>query len=151
MTMQHQNRNRHQGDRTGFTLVESLMTIFLLGIGLAAVLGAVNLGIRYSGEGAKLTQAVFLAQEIRERTLGMDFLDVVNLDGTTYGPPINSHGEAITGMSGWSQSIHTSYRSENDPGTELASGASDLVFVQVQVTHNGNVCLTTGWLVARKE
>lgn len=127
------------------------MTILLLGVGLAAVLGAVNLGIRHSGEGAKLTQAVFLAQEIRERTLGMDFLDVIGLDGVTYGPPINSHGESISGMSGWSQTISTSYRSENDPGAELASGTSDLVFVRVQVSYDGNPCLTTGWLVARKE
>jgi len=148
--MQRQDKNHRRGGGRGFTLVEALMTILLLSVGLAAVMGAVNLGIRYSGEGTELTQAVFLAQEIRERTLNMDFLDVVNLNGATNSPPINSHGETITGMSGWSQSITTSYRSTNDPSVVLP-GTSDLVFVQVQVSHNGNVSLTTGWLVARKE
>lgn len=135
----------------GFTLVEALMTLVLLGIGLGAVLGAVNLGIRYSGEGAELTQGVFLAQEVREMTLNMDFLDVADLDGNAYSPPVNSHGESISGMSGWSQAITTSYRSSNDPSVVVASGASDLVFVEVQVSFNGDACLTTGWLVARKE
>ncbi len=127
------------------------MTILLLGVGLAAVMGAVNLGIRYSGEGTELTQGVFLAQEIRERTLNMDFVDVVNLDGSSFSPPINSHGETIIGMSGWSQMVSTSYRSTNDPSVTLPSGVSDLVYVQVQVSQGGNLCLTTGWLVARKE
>jgi hypothetical protein len=82
--------------------------------------------------------------------MGMDFIDVVNLDNTTYNPPINSHGETITGLPGWTQVIHTEYRSMNDPSATI-SGTSDLVFVEVQVTHNGDTCLTTGWLVARKE
>ncbi|MBN1942021.1 MAG: prepilin-type N-terminal cleavage/methylation domain-containing protein [Phycisphaerae bacterium] len=151
MTPRHQNQNRRKGNRRGFTLVEALMTILLLSVGLAAVMGAVNLGIRNSGEGAVLTQGVFLAQEIRERTLNMNFADVAALDGTTYGPPINSHGETISGMSGWSQAVQTSYRSPNDPSVEVGVGASDLVYVQVQVAKDGNVRLTTGWLVARKE
>jgi len=149
--MQRQDRNHRREGGRGFTLVEALMTILLLGVGLAAVLGAVNLGIRYSGEGTELTQAVFLAQEIRERTLNMDFLDVANLDGVTFSPPVNSHGETITGMSSWSQAVTTSYRSTNDPSITVSAGASNLIYVQVQVSHGGQVCLTTGWLVARKE
>lgn len=150
--MHARRRNRLvRRETAGFTLVEALMTILLLGIGLAAVLGAVNLGIRTSGEGAELTQAIFLAQEIRERTLRMDFADVVALNGIVYSPPINSHGETIAGMSGWSQSIQTSYRSPNDPSVVLASGTSDLVYVQVQASRGGQTHLTTGWLVARKE
>lgn len=151
MRIESQDKNHRRRGGRGFTLVEALMTIVLLSVGLAAVMGAVNLGIRYSGEGTELTQAVFLAQEIRERTLNMDFVDVVNLNGATNSPPINSHGETIIGMSGWSQSVTTSYRSTNDPSVVLPSGTSDLVFVQVQVSHNGNTSLTTGWLVARKE
>ncbi|MBN1555006.1 MAG: prepilin-type N-terminal cleavage/methylation domain-containing protein [Phycisphaerae bacterium] len=151
MKTRRRDRNHRGGKRLGFTLVEALVTILMLSIGLAGIMGAVNLGIRYSGEGAELTQGIFLAQEIRERTLNMDFTDVAALDGVTYQPPINSHGVPILGMGGWSQTITTSYRSESDPSATLASGTSDLVYVQVQTARQGDVALTTGWLVARKE
>ncbi len=127
------------------------MTLVLLGVALAAVMGAVNWGVRSSGKGAELTRAVFLAQELRERTLNLDFDNVAALDGLSFFPPIHSHGGVISGMTDWGQSISVEYRSPNDPSQTVSPGSSDLLYVRVEVVRNGTPRLTTGWLVTQKE
>lgn len=169
--MRGQTRRRRRG---GFTLIEVAVATAIIGIGMAALLTATMSGTRSNDAGKKLTQAVFLAQEIREWTLKLPFSDpdpgdqgnppgpdgsdpqvfVDDLDdlaNVTYTPPRDGQGMTLYDLSNWSQTITLTWVDPADLTTPVAPGASDVVFVSVGVSHDGTSMLTTGWLVTRRE
>jgi len=162
-----------RGGRSGFTLVEALCATVIVGLGAAAILVSAASGSRANNVGQKLTDAVFLAQELREWTHQLPFSDpdpgdqgnppgsdglspqtfVDDLDdlmGVTYCPPRDGQGVAIYGLNAWSQSIAMTWRDPSDLDTIVADGASDVVYVEVTISFQGSEALRTGWLVTRK-
>ena len=126
---------------------------------------------RANGAGQQLTEAVFLAQELREWTLSLPFTDLdegdmgnpPGPDGTdpqtfvddlddlmnvTYSPPRDGQGNAIAGMSNWSQEVTITWRDAADLTSTVADGASDVVYVSVEVSFRGTPIHEAGWLVA---
>ena len=157
----------------GFSLIEVLVAAAIVGIGVTAVMVAMQAGTEVNAAGKELTQAVFVAQEIREWTLLLPFSDpdpgdaanppgpdgsnpqvfVDDLDdlmGVTYSPPRDASGAATSGMDDWSQQIALEWKDPNNLTATVPPGASDIVRVSVTVLHNGQTILTTGWLVARR-
>lgn len=169
MRRQHPRRGRR-----GFTLVEVLLASVTVGLGLVALMGAVRSSSQVNGTGRKITQASFLAQEIREWTMTLPFSDpdpgdqdnppgpdaaspqvfVDDLDDlmdVTYSPPRDGQGLAIAGMSGWSQTITLTWRSPGNLMQTVTPGTSDVINVQVDVRCAGQSVLTANWLVARRQ
>ena len=165
------NETSRPSTRSGFTLVEAAVATALVGIAMAALLTALRSGTRTNEASRRLTQAVFLAQEIREWTLRLPFEDpeepgetpgseegdpqtvVDDLDdlmGVTFGPPRDAYGSAITDMSGWSETITLTWRDSSNVATVVADGSSDVVHVQVSISYQGRQVLTTDWLVTRR-
>ena len=162
---------RRIGRRKGFSLIEAAVATAVIGIGVAALLTAIRAGTQTNEAGRQLTQAVFLAQEIREWTRRLPFKDpqtpenppgpdgsspqvfVDDLDdlmGVTYSPPRDAHGSAITDMTAWSQTITLTWRSPTDLTSAVSDGTSDIVHVQVDISYQGQPVLSTGWLVTSK-
>ena len=168
--MRHENKRSARG---GFTLIEIAVATAVVGIALAALLVALGSHTRVRDAAAKITQAAALAQELREWTLALPFSDpdsgdadnppgpdgsdplvfVDDLDDlmdVTYEPPRDGQGNKIYSMDGWSQIIRLSWRDPNDISTPIADGASDLIYVEVDVAFQGKSIRTTNWLVARR-
>lgn len=158
----------------GFTLVEIVVATILIGLAMAAMMVSVTSNTQVTDAGAKLTQASFLAQEIREWTLNLPFSDpdpgdqgnppgsdgsspqtwVDDLDdlmNVTYSPPRDGQGYAISSLAEWSQTITLTWRDPNDLSTTVADGASDLIYVNVDVKYANKHITSSGWLVARKQ
>jgi len=157
----------------GFTLLEVLLATIILGIGIAAALNSMITGTVMNAESEKLTNATFLAQEVREWTQNLPFQDtdtqdmlnppgpdsegafgpyVDDLDDlldAEFSPPVDSMGNPIAGLNGWTQAITLSWRQEADPSIVVPDGASDLIYVQVRIISAGEVILSSGWLCAR--
>ena len=156
--------------QAGFTLVEAVVATAIVGIGVTALFVSLKAGTQVNGSSADLTQAVFLAQEIREWTLKLPFIDpnpedqgnppgpdgadpqwwVDDLDDlldVTYGPPRNGCGDAIYDLDGWSQHITLTWRSPSDLSQVVSAGSTDVVHVQVEVSRGDQALLTTGWFV----
>ena len=165
---------RSDNGRKGFTLVEILVTAALVGLGIAAILGAVRAGTQANAAAAELNAAVFLAQEIREWTMTLPFRDpdpadhnnppgpdgtspqiyvddVDDLMDVTYSPPRNSMGQAMTEMSDWSEVITLTWRELDDLASVVTPGTSDVINVQVVVRRGSRDVLTSNWLVVHKE
>ena len=157
----------------GFTLIEALVTTGILGVGVSALMVAVGSGTRVNGAGRELTEASFLAQEVREWTLKLPFSDVDpgdednppgpdgtdpqhfvddldDLLDTAYTPPRDGQGAPISDMIGWTQSVSLTWRDPTDLATTVADGASDVVLVEVEILRDSRSILSTGWLVARR-
>lgn len=160
--------------RGGFSLLEVMMAIATVGIGITAMLTAVTSSTRINGEGRRITQAAFLAQELREWTVKLPFIDpdpadagnppgpdgtspqtyVDDLDDlmdVTYSPPRDGQGSSIADMVGWSQEITLTWRDTENLSTVVQAGSSDIIHVQVAVSKDGTEILTTSWLVARRD
>ena len=154
----------------GFTLIEAAIATGIIGIGITALMASVAAGTRVNDSGQKLTQAVFLAQEIREWTLKLPFRDPdaadagkpPGSDGTnpqtfvddlddlmdvTYTPPRDGAGSSIVDMVGWSQKITLTWRNPNNLAATVAAGASEIINVSVDISYKGQPLLTTSWLV----
>ena len=157
----------------GFTLIEVMVAIMLIGTGIVALLGASMAGTRSTDAGKKMSQAVFLAREIREWTLRLPFSDldagdadkppgpdgsnpltfVDDLDDlmdVTYSPPRDGQFGAITDMTDWSETITLTWRDPLSLNTIVADGTSDVIHVHLSVAHAGKQVLETGWIVVRR-
>ena len=168
------NIERTKRTRGGFTLVEIVVATVLIGLAMAAMMVSVASNTRVNDAGTKLTQASFLAQEIREWTLTLPFRDQdpgdqgnpPGSDGTspqtwvddlddlmdvTYCPPRDGQGYAISSLPEWSQTITLTWRDPNDLTTTVTAGTSDVIYVNVDVKYVNKLITSSGWLVARKE
>jgi len=160
--------------RQGFTLIEVLAALGIIGLAVVALLGSIASGTRTNQVARETTQAVFLAQELREWTLRLPFRDTdaadvdnpPGPDGTdpqvfvddlddlmnvTFSPPRDGTGSAIADMAGWSETITMTWRDPSDLTAEVTPGASGIIHVQVDIDHQNRRVLSMGWLVARKD
>jgi len=159
--------------RGGFSLLEVAVATILIAVGLTALLVAVGANTRVNDAGRKLTDATFLTQEVREWTLSLPFSDpdpwdansppgpdgtdpqvfVDDLDdlmNVTYAPPRDGQGNVIAHMIAWGQTITLTWRDPNNLTQSVADGTSDIIHVNVDVTHAGETVLSADWLVARR-
>lgn len=158
----------------GFTLIEALVATSVIGLGVAAVLVSAGSGTRVNYAGQQLTQATFLAQELREWTLRLPFSDtdswdqnkapgqeaagtfddLDDLDGTLFTPPRDGQGNDIAGMPGWSQSVELTWPDPDDLTATLAppilAKDGQIIYVDVTISFRGEQVLRTGWLATRK-
>ena len=167
------NAKHQRQSPAGFTLIEVLVAIATIALGIVAMLTAVGSSTRVNGQGRKITQASFIAQELREWTVKLPFSDpdagdadnppgpdgtnpqvfVDDLDdlmNVQYSPPRDGQGSPVTDLVGWSQTIALTWRDPNSLSTVVAAGGSDVIHVQVTIAKDGTEVLTTGWLVARR-
>lgn len=156
--------------RAGMTLIEVAIATSVLGIGVAALMVSTSSSISVNDAGTKLNQAVFLAQEIREWTMGLPFVDPEepnNPPGATdadydstddlddlmdlvFSPPRDGAGWSISDLPNWSQTITLSWRNTANLESTVPDGTSDAVYVQVAIACRGDDVLTTGWLILRR-
>ena len=160
--------------RGGFTLIEVVVATVLVGLALTAMMVSVRSNTRVNDAGTKLTQASFLAQEVREWTLALPFRDqdagdrdnppgsdgsnpqvwVDDLDdlmNVTYCPPRDGQGYAIATLPDWSQTITLTWRDPNDLDHTVTAGTSDMIYVNVDVKYRNAVVTSSGWMVAKKQ
>jgi len=152
-------------------LIDVLVATALISIGIVAILVASASGTRTTGACRTRTEAVLLAQEIREWTLRLPFSDpdpgdagnppgpdgsnpqtfVDDLDDlmdVTYSPPRDGQGSPLSDMAGWSETITLTWRDPDDLQTTVADGASDVIHVQLDLMWQGQLVHSVGWFVA---
>ncbi len=170
--MSVRNAQRGYSGRGGFTLIEALIASAIVGLGVTALLMASQSGTQVNAAAREITHAINLGQEVREWTLKLPFLDpdtpdnppgpdgtspqtfvddLNDLMNVTYSPPRDANGQAISDMSGWSQQITLSWRNPDNLSETVSDGASEMIYVEVAVSYEGQSILTTGWLVTKRE
>ena len=156
----------------GFTLAEVLMATVVMGVGMAAIMGALRSGTQINAGASDMSQGVFLAQELRECMGNLPFSDtdqehqenppgldeasisyaddLDDYNHQTFCPPVNSMGDLLANMSRWSQTVDITWKNDNNIAAGVSDGASDTAYVKVTIRHDGEVVLTTGWIVSRQ-
>lgn len=114
--------------RRGFTLIETALTVVIVGLGIVAMCQLLTAGTMANVESTQLTTGMTIARNVRELSLRLAFLDptsptvfgldsgesatnpatfddINDLNGRTFSPPIDSRGVRMTAFPDWSQTV----------------------------------------------
>jgi MSHA pilin protein MshD len=142
---------RHQG---GFTLIEMVLAIVVLGIGLAGVLMAFGAVTRGSGDAALRKQMLAIAEEMMEEIALKPYAPAANVapaacardsynDVSDYhgfvsnGQICSLDGTPLPALAGYSVSVTVTLAS--------LAGVAAAKQIKVTVSHGGEQLVLTGW------
>lgn len=117
----------------------------IVGVGLLATLQLVAAGTGANIDGARTTTAINLARSIRELTLKKTFTEMLEMDGETHSPPVDSRGVAIAGFNQWEQVMDVQSVDPDRITTDIVDPAPDVVRVTVTVRQNAKSVYALSW------
>jgi len=156
--------------KSGFTLIEVLIAILLIGLAVASLVAANSAFTKANGAGTDLSTAEFLIEQIRELTVllpvvdpqtedttfgpetgetlvGYDDLD--DFDGTTFSPPINVDRNVLNDFTAFHQLVTVENVNASNFEQIVGDHSSYFVRVTVRVFLNSKEISSTSWLRAR--
>ena len=142
---------RYTRYENGFTLIEVLIAILLVGLAIVSLVAANNSFTQANGAGADLSTAEFLIEQIRELTArGMtSYDDLYGYDDKTFSPPKGADGNDLSyDFAAFSQQITV----ENvNPANfeEVFVSPTDFVRVTVKVLLNSKEISSASWIRAK--
>lgn len=133
----------------GFSLIEVLIAVVLVGLAVAALLGASRAFTIANASGADLSTAEFLVEQIRERTALLSFDDLNGFaSGSPFSPPISADGSPLNHFAAFTQQV--TVENVNAANFEqVVAGPSDFVRVTVRVLLNSREISSVRWIRAR--
>jgi prepilin-type N-terminal cleavage/methylation domain-containing protein len=156
--------------RSGFSIIEVLIAILLVGLAIASLVAANGALTKANGAGTELSTAEFLVEQMRELTTllpvvdpetedsvfgpedtetlaGYDDLD--DFDGASFSPPIGADRNALDDLAAYSQELTVENVSASDFEQVVGDHLSSFVRVTVKVSLNSRGISSASWLRAR--
>ena len=151
----------------GFTLIEVLIAIMLVGLAIVSLVSANGAFTQANGIGVELSTAEFLIEQIRELSTvlevidpntGMatfgpetsetlaDYDDLDDFNGAVFCPPISADRNTLTDLSAYSQRITVENVSASDFEQVVGNHTSLFVRVSVKVFMNTKEVSSARWL-----
>ena len=161
---------RDKGYKSGFSLIEVLIAILLVGLAITSLLAANSALTRANGAGTDLSTAEFLLGEIRElavllpvidpetgvSTFGPEtgealanYDDLDDFDAAVFSPPIDAERAVLNNSAAFSQQITVENVSASNFEQTVGDHGSDFVRVTVRVFLNAQEISSASWLRAR--
>ncbi|MHC4271281.1 MAG: prepilin-type N-terminal cleavage/methylation domain-containing protein [Planctomycetota bacterium] len=122
--------------RKGFTLVEILIAVALIGLSIVGLIASNISFTQANGFGADLSTAEFLVQQVRESTAMVKYSNLFSLDGISYNPPKGANGEDLVDFSAFTQQITVENVNDSDFENVVADNSSN--FVKEQQLREGD-------------
>ena len=135
--------------KDGFTLIEVLIAVILVGLAIASLVAANNSFTKANAAGTVLSTAEFLVEQIRELTAMTGYDDLDDLDGVNFSPPISADGNALDDSAAFSQQITVDNVDAANFENVVPDHSSDFVRVTVRVLLNSQEISSAGWIRAR--
>lgn len=157
-------------NRRGFTLIEVLVAIILVGLAIASLVAANNAFTMANGLGTDLSTAEFLIEQIRELTIMLpvvdpntetavfgpesgenlaNYNDLDDFDGLTFSPPIGADRSTLSAFGAFSQIIIVENVDPSNFEQVVSDHGSDFVRVTVKVLLNSKEISSASWLRAK--
>jgi prepilin-type N-terminal cleavage/methylation domain-containing protein len=149
--------------RGGFTLVETAITLVIVGVAIAALVVSIGASTRMNAEARDLTTATFLAQSMREWSsrVGLfdpdtdttgDYDDLEDFQDQTFQPPRDGSGIELTdeNFGNWKQTVDLEYVDANylaGPAQGTPSGTT-LGRFTVRVYRDDELMARLSWVVS---
>ena len=153
--------------RDGFTLIEVLISILLVGLAIVSLVSANGAFTQANGAGVELSTAEFLIEQIRElstvlevidpntgiATFGpetgetlADYDDLDDFHGAVFSPPISADRNSLIDLNAYSQQITVENVSASDFEQVVSNHGSFFVRVSVKVFLNTKEISSARWL-----
>jgi prepilin-type N-terminal cleavage/methylation domain-containing protein len=153
---------------SGFTLLECLLAVLLVGMAVTALVAANGSFTRVNGEAAELSTAEFLIEQIRELTdlvavvdpesedafFGAEegsvnnYDDVDDFDNAVFNPPITADRQVLNDFKAYTQTVTVQNISPSNFENVVADHGSDFVRVTVSISLNGQEVTSASWIRA---
>jgi prepilin-type N-terminal cleavage/methylation domain-containing protein len=163
------NKMREVRHKNGFSLVEVLFAVLLVGLAIVALVTASGSFTIANGAGADLSTAEFLIEQIRElttllpvvdpesatATFGPEEADLAGYDdlddfsGVSLSPPISANRQVLTDFAAFTQQITVENVSATDFEQVVSNHASPFVRLTVRVALNSKEISSASWIRAR--
>ncbi len=155
---------------SGFSLIEVLIAIMLVGLAVASLLAANTAFTKANGAGTDLSTAEFLTEQIRELTTLLPVIDpqtevsafgpelgetlaayddLDDFDGANFSPPINADRNVLNEFAAFSQQVIVENVSASNFEQVVDDHSSCFVRVTVRVYLNSRQISSVSWLRAR--
>ena len=152
----------------GFSLIEVLIAILLVGLAIASLVTANSAFTKANGAGVELSTAEFLIEQVRElstllpvidpetgddtfgpeETLLDDYDDLDDFDGASFSPPIGADRNVLNDLASFSQQITVENVDASDFEQVVSDHGSYFVRVTVTVFLNSREISSARWLRA---
>ncbi len=142
----HWNRSRVPAIR-GFTLVEILVAVVIIGIAIAALVGANGAFTQVNGAAVNLSTAEFLIEEIRELTTMSAYGDLYAFD-TSFCPPVDVSGTELTDFGSFTQQVTVEYVKPSSLEELEDNPPSDFIRITVVIVQNNRPVSSASWIRA---
>lgn len=154
----------------GFSLVEVLIAVMLVGLAIAALMAANTALTNANGAGTDLSNAEFLIGEIYELTAMLPVVDpetgdstfgpetgetlalyddLDDFDGQNFSPPICAERAVLNSSAGFSQRITVENVSASNFEQVVGDHTTAFVRVTVRIFQNAREISSSSWLRAR--
>jgi len=136
-------------EKRGFTIIEVLVAIVLVGIAIASLVAANVSFTKANSAGTNLSIAEFLIEQIRGRTTMVSFSGLSSFDNAQYSPPIGANGQVLSDLASYSQQV--TVENVSNSNFEQVVSESDFVRVTVKVLLNSKEISSVSWIRADTE
>lgn len=138
--------------KTGFSLIEVLVAIILVGLAIAALVVAGSSFTKANAAGAELATAEFLIEQIQELTAMLPYDGLDDFVGgaghtKTFCPPIAADGTVLNDFAAFTQRVTVENVSGSDLG-QVVGYDSGFVRVSVEVSLNSRPISSISWIRA---
>jgi len=154
----------------GFSLIEVMIAIILVGLAVASLMAANVAFTRANGAGTDLTTAEFLIEQIRELTTLLPVIDpeletatfgpetgetlstyddLDDFDNASFSPPINSERTALPEVGAFTQKVTVENVNASNFKQVVGDHTSNFVRVTVRIFQNSKEISSARWLRAR--
>jgi prepilin-type N-terminal cleavage/methylation domain-containing protein len=153
--------------RDGFTLIEVLIAIILIGLGILSLISANGAFTQANEAGVEMSTAEFLIEQIRELSAVMPVIDpqsgittfgpeasetlltyddLDDFNGASFSPPISVNRSTLNDLSAYTQQITVENVSASNFEQVVGNHTSPFVRVTVKVLYNTTEVNSAGWL-----
>jgi prepilin-type N-terminal cleavage/methylation domain-containing protein len=157
-------------NKKGFSLIEVLIAILLVGLAIASLVGANSAFTQSNGAGTDLSTAEFLLEQIRELTALLPVIDPLtetstfgpetgetlatyddldDFDGAVFSPPINADRNPLSDFFAYSQQVTVENVSASNFEQVVSDHSSNFVRITVKISMNSKEISSASWLRAR--
>lgn len=155
--------------RGGFSLIEVLIAILLVGLAIVSLVAANSAFTKANGAGVDLSTAEFIIEQIRELTTPLSVVDpqsgtgtfgpeeatlagyddLDDFDGANFSPPISADRTVLNAFPAFRQRITVENVSSSNFEQVVAHHSSSFVRVTVKVFLNSDEISSASWIRAR--
>ena len=155
--------------QNGFSLIEILIAIILVGLAIASLVVANSSFTRANAAGTDLTTAEFLVEQIRELTVLLPVIDpntgtftfgpeggetltnyddLDDFDGAVFSPPISADRVTLNDFAAFSQQVTVEKVNPSNFEEVITTEHKNFVRVTVRVLLNSKEISSAGWIRA---